>query len=117
MKEQILEDLKLSKGIEDELQDDLLNLIIRQSYKSILARINQSRSEKLDTVPLDLDWVVLEVSIKRFNRLDSEGTTKHDREGESFTWDSYLDEYDVYFAEYADDDKEDLSKTGVMRIR
>lgn len=110
-----LKSLKLLKGITDDLQDDLLNLVIELSEQAILTRINRKRKEPLKTLPNELNGILIEVSSKRFNRLDSEGTTKHEREGESFTWESLLGEYEVDFEKYMDDEN-DLSKKGVLRI-
>lgn len=115
METEIIKQLKLLKGIEDNLQDDLLNLIIKQSKQAILSRLNRLRKETLSDVPKELDWVILEVSAKRFNRLDSEGTTKHEREGESFTWDGLLDEYELDFEKYYDNE-DDLSRKGILRV-
>lgn len=115
MENEILDDLKLLKGIDDELQDNLLKLIIKQSYKAVLSRINTLRKEKLKKVPSDLDWVVLEVSTNRFNRLNSEGMKSKTEEGSRLEWEGLLDEYETYFDEYADD-PEGKSKKGVLRI-
>lgn len=110
-----LKKVKLLKGITDDLQDNLLKLIIELSEQAILTRINRKRKEPLTELPSDLSRVLIEVSIKRFNRLDSEGTTKHEREGESFTWDDLLGEYELDFEKYYDDEN-DLSKKGTLRV-
>lgn len=110
-----LKSLKLLKGINDDLQDDLLNLVIELSEQAIITRINRKRKEPLEKLPYELSGVLVEVSAKRFNRLDSEGTTKHEREGESFTWDALLDEYELDFEKYYDDE-DDLSKKGILRV-
>lgn len=110
-----LKSLKLLKGITDNLQDDLLNLIIQLSEQAILTRINRKRKEPLEFLPVELEGILVEVSAKRFNRLDSEGTTKHEREGESFTWDNLLDEYELDFEKYYDNE-DDLSKKGILRV-
>lgn len=110
-----LEKLKLLKGINDDLQDDLLNLVIELSEQAIITRINRKRKEPLGLLPIELEGILVEVSAKRFNRLDSEGTTKHEREGESFTWDNLLDEYELDFEKYYDKE-DDLSKKGILRV-
>lgn len=110
-----LKSLKLLKGINDDLQDDLLNLVIDLSEQAIITRINRKRKEPLKELPYELNGILVEVSAKRFNRLDSEGTTKHEREGESFTWDGLLDEYELDFEKYYDNE-DDLSKKGILRV-
>lgn len=47
--------------------------------------------------PDELDYIVFEVSVKRFNRIGSEGMTSHTVEGESTNYS------DDDFAEFADD--------------
>lgn len=115
MDDAILKDLKLLKGIDDDLQDNLLELIIKQSKQAIESRINRKRKEPIEKVPSDLDWVVLEVSVKRFNRLNSEGMKSKTEEGSRLEWDSLLGEYDPDFTPYMDDEK-DKSKKGELRI-
>ena len=111
----ILKNLKLLKGIDDELQDELLKLIIELSKQAILNRINRKRKEPLEEIPSVLDGVVLEVSTKRFNRLNSEGMKSKTEEGSRLEWDDLLDEYEPDFAPYADDEN-DKSRKGVIRI-
>lgn len=111
-----LEDIKLFKGINDDLQDKLLKLIIEESQQRILTKINLRRKDKLTTVPTEIGWIVRDVSIKRFNRIDSEGTKKHSEEGSTFDWEGYLDEYADVFSSYDDSTKVDKSKPGVIRV-
>lgn len=40
----------------------------------------------IDTVPDVLEYVVVEVSIIRFNRIGSEGVNSHNVQGENMTW-------------------------------
>ena len=48
-------------------------------------------------IPEELEYIVTEVTIKRFNRIGSEGATSHNVEGESLSFDA--DD----FADYADE--------------
>jgi len=92
----ILEELKTLKGIKDNEQDELLELIISDSESRILSRMNlyREKDEEIKEIPEKLRYVTRDVSVKRFNKLNSEGTSKHDEEGQSFTWESgYLDEH------------------------
>lgn len=78
----MLNDLKLMLGIEenDTGADKRLNLILentRQQLKTKLGGID---------APESLNYIVLEVSIKRFNRIGSEGLTSHTVEGESLSF-------------------------------
>lgn len=78
----MLENLKLLLGIDkDDLsQDGKLNLIISNTtarLKLLLGGIDP---------PEELDYVILEVAIIRFNRISSEGMKSHSVEGESVTF-------------------------------
>lgn len=48
-----------------------------------------------------MNYILRDVSIKRFNKRNSEGTSSDSEEGRSFTWEkSYLDEYLNILDEY-----------------
>lgn len=100
----LLDEVKLLKGIDDDLQDDLLELIIDESEQRILSYINSIRSQPMDKVPDEISYIVRDVSIKRFNKLNSEGTIKDSEEGRSFDWeDTYLAEYEPILDRYTDE--------------
>lgn len=106
---ELLEQIKQLKGIQDTEQDDLLELIIEDSEDRILMRMNLYRedNDKIDKIPNELQYIIRDVAVKRFNKLNSEGTTKHDEEGQSFTWESgYLDEHLDVLDSYAPPKKE-----------
>lgn len=54
------------------------------------------------SIPSELEYIVTDVSIKRFNRIGSEGATSHNVEGETLSWASnddfndYLDDINKY---------------------
>lgn len=90
----ILDDIKLFKGITDDSQDKLLELIISDSTERILAEVNLHTDKSLESLPDSISYIVRDVAIKRYNKLNSEGAKADSEEGRSFTWeDSYLDEY------------------------
>ena len=75
----MLDDLKLMLGIDsDDIElDDKLNLIISNTtsrLKLLLGGIEP---------PDDMNHIILEVAIIRFNRIGSEGLQSHSVEGES----------------------------------
>ena len=80
----MLEQLKMMLGIDGTDIDDKLRLIISNAtarLKLLLGGIEP---------PDEMGYIILEVSVKRFNRIGSEGMASHSVEGES--------------ASYADDD-------------
>ena len=66
-------------------------------------------------IPEELEYIVTEVSVKRFNRIGSEGATSHHVEGESLNWGGVDD-----FADYMDEINkylEDLDGATRGRVR
>jgi hypothetical protein len=82
----MLENLKMLLGLEnDESKDDLLNLLI----KLVTARL----SLLLGGIepPEEMEHIIIDVAIARFNKIGSEGLSSHSVEGEtmSFTNDDF----------------------------
>ena len=87
----MLEEIKTILGIADKALDSKLNIIISNTNARLKMLLRG-----LD-VPESLNYVVTEVSVKRFNRIGSEGITSHTVEGESMSF------TDNDFAEFAGD--------------
>ena len=87
----MLEEIKIILGIADNALDSQLNIIITNTTARLKMLLGV-----LD-VPESLNYVVTEVSVKRFNRIGSEGITSHTVEGESMSFS------DDDFAEFAGD--------------
>ena len=81
-------------GISDPTEEvtSLLNTIIGITSQRLQLRLGVS------AVPNDLEYIVVEVSIVRFNRIGSERLSSHNVEGESMTWNSEYD-FKPYLAE------------------
>lgn len=76
----MLDNLKMMLGIEDADQDAKLNLILsntKSRLKLLLGGIEP---------PEEMNHIVLDVAIMRFNRIGSEGLASHSVEGESLTF-------------------------------
>lgn len=80
---------KLINGTQEE-QLQVIEDFTRERLKMLLGGINY--------VPEELAYIVTEVSIRRFNRIGSEGTVSHNVEGEQMAWNT-----DDDFAPYAND--------------
>lgn len=85
----VIDDVKALLGIEDE--DSKLKVIITLTENRLKTLIGQAE------VPSELEYIVTEVSIARFNRIGSEGLSGHSVEGEALTF------KDNDFDQYADD--------------
>ena len=88
--DQVTEELRLLKGIPkaDQEQDDLLALIVRDSFERMIAYVNQFSEKALEELPESVAYILRDVAVSRFNRLNSEGATADSEEGRSFTWES-----------------------------
>lgn len=76
----MLDNLKMMLGIDDAEQDVKLNLILsntKSRLKLLLGGIEP---------PEEMNHIVLDVAIMRFNRIGSEGLASHSVEGESLTF-------------------------------
>lgn len=76
----MLDKLKTLLGINDENRDELLEVLIDSASGRLCAYIGE------DTVPEELQNVVIEMCVIRFNRMGSEGLTSHTVEGESLNF-------------------------------
>ena len=78
----MLSDLKLMLGIasNDTDRDSLLNLIISNATARLRTLLGGLEP------PSSLDYIILDVCTRRFNRIGSEGMDSHSVEGESVTF-------------------------------
>ena len=91
----MLEKLKILLDIEGEDLDEKLKLLISNAtarLKMLLGGID---------IPTELDYIILEAAVVRFNRIGSEGLASHTVEGESLTFasgdfDAFSDDIQAY---------------------
>ena len=105
-------------GISDNLQDKLLEALIEDSKERILATLNRfatkNETEEIKSIPKEFEYIQRDVTIKRFNKRNSEGATADSEEGRSYSWEkSYLDEYLDLFDEYTKPKK--IAGKGITR--
>lgn len=84
------------------IADDVKTLLsgsLDDKLKVIQERTEKRLQSKLGTneVPSELDYIVYEVSLKRFNRIGQEGMQSYSQEGEAITFP------DSDFAEFEDE--------------
>lgn len=105
----MLEELKDLLGITDTDRDKTLTLLLSIAtarLKTLLGGI---------TPPESMDYIILEVAVKRFNRIGSEGISSHSVEGESLSFvDSDFDEFADEIQAYLDTLKD--SSRGKVRF-
>lgn len=86
-----LSDVKLILGLPDSSQDEKLDTIIRITKSRLCALIEAK------ACPSELEYIVIEVAVRRFNRIGSEGMKTHEVEGETIAF------RDNDFSDYMDD--------------
>lgn len=110
----MLEDLKRMLGLsgrKDEELDQKLEWILDATTSRLKVLLGGIDPEK------DLDYIITEVSIVRYNRIGSEGFQSHTVEGESVgflssDFDAYMDDIQAY----KDQKNIDVSKGGIRWI-
>lgn len=89
-----LQDLKTMLQLNTTDQDGLLNLIIKNTTKALRFKLGLNAGKEF---PGELDYIVLEVCVRRYNRLKNEGMASYSQEGESITFKS--DDFDDFQAD------------------
>ena len=80
-----LTDLKTMMEIKTDTQDDVLNLIIKNTTQALRFKLGLRTDEAF---PNELAYIALEVCVRRYNRRKNEGMTSYAQEGQSFTFKS-----------------------------
>ena len=75
-----LNQAKVLLGIKDGLQDEVLKVIQDITEQHFLSYVGETY------VPNELEWLIVEVMVKRYNRLGSEGLSSQSAEGISMTF-------------------------------
>lgn len=107
----MLEKLKKLIGIaaEDTEKDETLNLILEFTKQRLQVKLGGIEP------PASLEYIIVEVSIIRFNRIGSEGLASHSVDGESLTFsDKDFDGFTDEIQDWLDSQKE--SKKGKVRF-
>lgn len=89
----MLERIKTMLNIEDTLQDEVLSILISNVSSHLLGLIDD---EEVLVVPDGLNHVVEEITIRRYNRLSSEGFKSESVEGHSVTFYDLNEEFTPY---------------------
>ena len=76
-------------------QDSLIEEIFYITTQKILSIISE------DVVPTELEWIIIELTIERFNRIGSEGMHSESVDGKSITYnDNDIAKYMTYINNY-----------------
>lgn len=93
----MLDKLKLMLGIEEADLDEKLSLILSGATSRLKILLGGTEP------PQEMEHIILDVAIARFNRIGSEGLTGHTVEGESLTFtendfDQFSDEIQAWLS-------------------
>lgn len=83
----MLTEIKRTLEITDTSLDAQLNDFIGRITDRLLLRLG------VPTLPVELQFIVVECTVKRFNLKGNEGMASYSQEGESITYGDLLDEY------------------------
>ena len=88
----MLDEIKILLGLSDDSRNELLETILSITKSRLKVMLGG-----VDDIPKELEYILTEVCIRRFNRIGSEGFSSHGVEGESISFsdndfDSYLDD-------------------------
>lgn len=87
-----LEQVKTRIGLKDDLQDKQLEVIIKNVKAELLSRLPVEL--RTNDVPEGLEFIVIEVTLKRYNRIGAEGMSSESQDGRSSTYEPKdFDEY------------------------
>mgnify|MGYP004475567371 FL=1 len=76
----IIDDVTALLGFSDEKYNKTLDVIIRLTTNRLKTLLD------VEEVPAELEYIVTEVSIVRYNKIGSEGVTSHSVEGETMSF-------------------------------
>lgn len=93
----MLENIKTLLGLSEDEKDELIKTLIgiTSARLCVLAEVKK--------VPRELEHIVTEVTVARYNRIGSEGLASHSVEGENMSWSDndfaqFLCEIEIYTA-------------------
>ena len=97
----------------DEKQKSLINLIVNLTQEKLMALL----PKEIEEVPKELEFIVVEIAIKRYNRIGSEGMTSETVEGHSINFSkSDFDEYADFIDKFIEELDEDFKDKKVVRF-
>ncbi|WZY01599.1 phage head-tail connector protein [Bacillus sp. FSL W7-1360] len=106
----MIKSVKSLLGIKDDLQDEVISIIIDNVTSHLRLMLEKD-------VPKELSFIVVEISVRRFQRLGSEGMKSESTEGHQVTFYDLKDEFVPYMdiiARYKNDEQRSPRRGKVM---
>lgn len=76
----MLEKVKMLLGFTDTAKDELLGFLLSTATERLKNLLGGTKP------PTEMEYIIIEVAVKRYNRIGSEGATSHSVDGESVTY-------------------------------
>ena len=114
----MLERIKTILGFEDELQDGVLEIFIENVTKHLLVKLKR-KDKTLEDVPDELNFIIEEITVRRFNRIGTEGMKSETVEGhrvDFYELEKEFTPYEDIIDDYGDDDSHTPKRGKAMFI-
>lgn len=108
----MLEKIKTLLNIQDNAQDAVLDILIDNVTSHLTALLGKE-------VPQELNFIIVEITIRRFNRIGSEGMKSESVEGHSISFydlDEEFTPYESIIDKHKDDDGIESGRGKVLFI-
>jgi hypothetical protein len=106
----MLEKVKRLLGLKDNEKDDLLTGIIGLVSDRLKLKIGAK------SVPEELEYVVVEVSVARFNRIGNEGMNSYSQTEESISYGDIFADYEDEITEWKDNNGNGIARIGGFKF-
>lgn len=103
--EKVKKRIKTLVDIDDDLQDDVLGIIIENVTSHLLGKLRRV-DKAFKEVPSELNYIIEEISIRRYNRIGTEGAKSESVEGhkiEFYELDKDFTPYEEIINDYEDE--------------
>src|SRR5690625_8049307 len=91
----MLERIKKVIDVEDNKQDDVLDILMSNVSSHLLGLFKKADST-IDEIPKEAEYIIFEITVRRYNRLGSEGLKSELVEGHRVDFYYLEDECDLY---------------------
>lgn len=98
--------LKIADDSKDALLTEIINLINRR----LSLRLG------VDSVPEELQYIVVEASVARFNKIGDEGMNSYSQEGESISYSNMFAEFEEDIAAWKDRQGSGVARKGGFKF-
>lgn len=95
---EVIVNIKVLLGINDNLQDDLLNVIT----ETVIRQLSNRLLEHPLPIPEELSYIIQEVAVMRFNRIGSEGFKSDDKADHKITFYDARDDFRPFLSDIED---------------